>query len=99
MDPYTNVVCPDCGHHTRVKCELGHYLLTSRYAVGGMSMVFAARDTTLERDVELLSPGSCRVARRDVIPATAKIPKLPRNERESEGNDDHVTGHQVRSYW
>lgn len=53
MDPYTNVVCPDCGHHTRVKCELGHYLLTSRHAVGGMSMVFVARDTTLERDVAI----------------------------------------------
>jgi len=53
MDPYTNVVCPDCGHHTRVKCELGHYLLTSRHAAGGMSMVFVARDTTLERDVAI----------------------------------------------
>lgn len=51
--PYTNVVCPDCGHHTRVKCELGHYLLTARHAVGGMSMVFAARDTTLQRDVAI----------------------------------------------
>lgn len=53
MDPYTNVVCPDCGHHTRVKCELDHYLLTTRYAVGGMSVVFSARDTTLERDVAI----------------------------------------------
>lgn len=53
MDPYTNVVCPDCGHHTRVKCDMGHYLLTSRHAVGGMSMVFVARDTTLERDVAI----------------------------------------------
>jgi len=53
MEPYTNVVCPDCGEHTRVKCELGHYLLTSRYAAGGMSMVFEARDTTLERKVAI----------------------------------------------
>ncbi|BDS05839.1 hypothetical protein NT6N_08790 [Oceaniferula spumae] len=53
LGPYTNVVCPDCGHHTRVKCELGHYLLTSRHAVGGMSMVFAARDTTLQREVAI----------------------------------------------
>ncbi|NWK57427.1 serine/threonine protein kinase [Verrucomicrobiaceae bacterium N1E253] len=53
MDPYTNVVCPDCGHHTRVKCEMGHYLLTNRHAAGGMSMVFLARDTTLERDVAI----------------------------------------------
>lgn len=53
LAPYTNVVCPECGHHTRVKCELGHYLLTSRHAAGGMSMVFVARDTTLERDVAI----------------------------------------------
>ena len=53
LGPYTNVVCPDCGHHTRVKCELDHYLLTNRYAAGGMSMVFAAEDTTLQREVAL----------------------------------------------
>lgn len=66
MAPYTNVVCPDCGHHTRVKCELGHYLLTSRHAAGGMSMVFVARDTTLERDVaiKLLNEEYSRDAKR-----------------------------------
>ena len=53
LGPYTNVVCPDCGHHTRVKCELGHYLLTGRHAAGGMSMVFSARDTTLQREVAI----------------------------------------------
>ncbi len=53
LGPYTNVVCPDCGQHSRVKCELDHYLLTHRYAVGGMSMVFAAQDTTLQREVAI----------------------------------------------
>jgi len=53
MEPYTNVVCPDCEHHTRVKCELGPYLLTGRHAVGGMSMVFRARDVTLNREVAI----------------------------------------------
>ena len=53
VGPYTNVVCPDCGEHTRVKCELGHYQLTKRYAAGGMSMVFAANDKTLQREVAL----------------------------------------------
>lgn len=53
LGPYTNVVCPDCGHHTRVKCELGQYLLTGRHAAGGMSMVFKARDVTLEREVAI----------------------------------------------
>jgi len=53
MEPYTNVVCPDCGHHTRVKCELGPYLLIGRHAAGGMSMVFKARDVTLDREVAI----------------------------------------------
>ena len=53
MEPYTNVVCPDCGSHTRVKCELGPYLLIGRHAAGGMSMVFKARDVTLDRDVAI----------------------------------------------
>lgn len=53
MGPYTNVICPDCGHHTRVKCELGQYLLTGRHAAGGMSMVYTARDVTLEREVAI----------------------------------------------
>lgn len=53
MEPYTNVVCPDCGHHTRVKCELGQYLLVGRHAAGGMSMVFKARDVTLDREVAI----------------------------------------------
>lgn len=53
MEPYTNVVCPDCGHHTRVKCELGQYLLVARHAVGGMSRVFKATDVTLHRDVAI----------------------------------------------
>ena len=53
MEPYTNVVCPDCEHHTRVKCELGPYLLIGRHAVGGMSMVFKARDVTLNREVAI----------------------------------------------
>ena len=53
MGPYTNVICPNCGHHTRVKCDLGQYLLVGRHAAGGMSMVFDARDTTLERKVAI----------------------------------------------
>ncbi len=53
MEPYTNVVCPDCGYHTRVKCELGQYLLVARHAVGGMSRVFKATDLTLNRDVAI----------------------------------------------
>jgi len=51
--PFTNVECPQCGKHTRVKREFGPYTLVRRHAVGGMSMVFAAHDNTLDREVAL----------------------------------------------
>lgn len=53
MAPFANVECPECGKHTRVKREFGPYTLLRRHAVGGMSMVFAARDNTLNREVAL----------------------------------------------
>lgn len=49
--PFSNVVCPSCGHQARVKTKFGPYTLTRRYAVGGMSMVFSGKDSTLEREV------------------------------------------------
>lgn len=51
--PFTNVECPKCGEHTRVKREFGPYTLVRRHAVGGMSMVFVAHDSTLNREVAL----------------------------------------------
>lgn len=51
--PFTNLECPQCGKHTRVKREFGPYTLVRRHAVGGMSMVFAAFDNTLNREVAL----------------------------------------------
>lgn len=51
--PFTNVICPNCGESTRVKCEFGPYTLVRRHAAGGMSMVFAAHDRTLDREVAL----------------------------------------------
>jgi eukaryotic-like serine/threonine-protein kinase len=51
--PFTNVECPQCGKHTRVKREFGPYTLVRRHAIGGMSMVFAAHDNTLDREVAL----------------------------------------------
>jgi len=49
--PYSNVECPSCGQHTRVKHEFGPYTLIRRHAIGGMSVVFLARDNTLGREV------------------------------------------------
>lgn len=51
--PFTNVECPQCSKHTRVKREFGPYTLLRRHAIGGMSMVFAAQDNTLNREVAL----------------------------------------------
>ena len=51
--PFANIICPNCGGETRVKCEFGPYTLVRRHAVGGMSMVFAAHDRTLDREVAL----------------------------------------------
>jgi tRNA A-37 threonylcarbamoyl transferase component Bud32 len=51
--PFSNVECPQCGKHTRVKREFGPYTLVRRHAVGGMSMVFVAHDNTLDREVAL----------------------------------------------
>jgi serine/threonine protein kinase len=51
--PFSNVECPTCGRHTRVKREFGPYTLVRRHAIGGMSMVFVAQDNTLNREVAL----------------------------------------------
>jgi len=66
MEPYTNIVCPDCGQHTRVKCDLGNYRLVGRHAVGGMSKLFVASDATLDREVaiKILNDEYCRDADR-----------------------------------
>ncbi|WP_424312315.1 serine/threonine protein kinase [Haloferula sp.] len=53
LEPFTNVECPGCSKHTRVKREFGPYTLLRRHAIGGMSMVFVAQDNTLEREVVL----------------------------------------------
>lgn len=53
MAPFANVECPTCGRSMRVKREFGPYTLVRRHAVGGMSMVFVARDNTLDREVAL----------------------------------------------
>lgn len=51
VGPFSNVACPHCGKHTRVKREFGPYTLLRRHAIGGMSVVFVAQDNTLNREV------------------------------------------------
>ncbi len=50
FEPFAIVECP-CGEESRVKRVFGNYRLERRYAVGGMSVVFVAWDTTLDREV------------------------------------------------
>ena len=51
LAPFSNVECPVCRKHTRVKREFGPYTLLRRHAIGGMSVVFIAHDNTLSREV------------------------------------------------
>jgi tRNA A-37 threonylcarbamoyl transferase component Bud32 len=51
VGPFSNVECPVCAKHTRVKREFGPYTLLRRHAIGGMSVVFVAHDNTLDREV------------------------------------------------
>jgi len=51
--PYTNVQCPSCGELSHVKCQIGAYKIIRRQGIGGMSLVFAARDHTLGRKVAI----------------------------------------------
>lgn len=51
VGPFSNVECPHCGKHTRVKREFGSYTLLRRHAIGGMSVVFIGHDNTLDREV------------------------------------------------
>ncbi len=51
LAPFTLVSCPSCEEKTRVKLDFGPYRLEQRLAVGGMSVVFTARDTLLDRVV------------------------------------------------
>ncbi len=53
LPPYSRVACPTCGEENRIKKQFGPYTVTKRYAVGGMSSVFAAIDSTLNREVAL----------------------------------------------
>ncbi len=51
--PYSSVQCPSCGEQVHVKCQVGNYEILKRQGLGGMSLVFAACDTTLGRKVAI----------------------------------------------
>lgn len=53
LAPFTNVNCPSCGAQQRVKIDLAQYQLVRRQGHGGMSLVFAAKDKNLDREVAI----------------------------------------------
>lgn len=53
LPPYSRVLCPTCQVENRVKKQFGPYVLNRRHAIGGMSSVFIATDSTLDREVAL----------------------------------------------
>ena len=52
-EPWSRVECPVCHAQMRVRSQFGHYVITGRIGTGGMSEVFRARDTSLDRDAAL----------------------------------------------
>ena len=52
-EPFTKVTCPSCSAIFRSRDKFDHFLLSEQIGTGGMSRVFRARDTSLERDVAL----------------------------------------------
>ena len=51
--PFDAVICPTCSAETNVKRNFGSYRLDQRFAIGGMSVIFAGWDTTLDRRVAI----------------------------------------------
>lgn len=48
---YAEVRCPVCGENGRVHCSLANFRIESILGIGGMSVVFSARDLVLGREL------------------------------------------------
>ncbi len=53
LPPFSKVNCPHCGEAVRLRVQVGKYHIERLLGVGGMSQVFLADDTTLNRQVAL----------------------------------------------
>jgi len=53
LSPFAKIICPHCGETIRVRTSLGPFHLTKMLGEGGMSQVFMAIDSTLNREVAL----------------------------------------------
>src|SRR5688572_27537102 len=52
-EPFTKVTCPSCEVPFRSRDRFNHFVLVAQNGTGGMSRVFKALDTSLERHVAL----------------------------------------------
>ena len=53
LEPYSKTQCPHCSGAMRVRTGFDHFVIVEQVGVGGMSRVFRATDTLLNRDVAL----------------------------------------------
>lgn len=53
LGPFEQMTCPECGAVSRVRVDFDHYRIEGLRGVGGMSQVFTALDTQLDRIVAL----------------------------------------------
>ena len=50
---FAEAVCPQCGHKGRVHTHIDHFAVEGVLGIGGMSVVFRARDTVLGRSAAI----------------------------------------------
>ncbi len=53
LEPFSKIVCPQCGGAVRVRRKFDHFSIVQQIGEGGMSRVFDAQDATLGRHVAL----------------------------------------------
>jgi len=53
LEPFSEVVCPECGNQDRVPARLGQFLLLELIGTGGMGGIYRARDESLGRLVAI----------------------------------------------
>ncbi len=53
FEPFSKVVCPNCGESVRVRRKFDHFVIAKQIGEGGMSRVFESADETLGRRVAL----------------------------------------------